>query len=90
MEATKAYVDIFPEIFNKSFVNFTTWYSYCGILFQPNQMKLIITRLRSRISDINLARLLRISIEGPEPNNIDFNEIIDVFEREKKKKKKKE
>ena len=55
------------------------------MLFQPNQMKLIITRLRSRISDINLARLLRISIEGPELNNIDFNEIIDVFKRKKQK-----
>lgn len=31
-----------------------------------SQMKLIKTRLRNRISDTNLPRLMRITIEGPE------------------------
>ena len=35
-------------------------------------MKLVKTRLQNRISDINLARLMRIAIEGPEPADIDF------------------
>ena len=31
-----------------------------------SQMKQIKTRLRSRLSDLNLPRLMRIAIEGPE------------------------
>ena len=44
-----------------------------------SQMKLIKTRLRNRISDVNLARLMRITIEEPELTSIVFNEILDVF-----------
>ena len=40
-----------------------------------SQMKLIKSRLRSRISDINLARLMHIAIECPDLNSVDFNEI---------------
>ena len=42
-------------------------------------MKLVKTPLRSRINDINLARLMRIAIEGPELSIVDFNEVMDVF-----------
>ena len=35
--------------------------------------------LRSRISDINLARLMQITIKGPELTSVDFNEILEVF-----------
>ena len=27
----------------------------------------------------NLARLMRIAIEGPELSSVDFNEIVDIF-----------
>ena len=37
------------------------------------------TRLRSRISDSNLAKFTRIAIEVPDLTTVDFNEIIDVF-----------
>ena len=37
------------------------------------------TRLCNRLSDINLARLLRIVIEGPELISANFNESLDVF-----------
>ena len=36
------------------------------------------TRLRNRLSDINLARLMCIVIEGPELTSVHFNEILDV------------
>ena len=39
-------------------------------------MKLVKTRLCNRVSDINLARLIRIAIEGPELTAI---EILEVF-----------
>ena len=44
-----------------------------------SQMKLIKTHLSSRISDVNLARLMRITIEGPELASIDFKEILEIF-----------
>ena len=42
-------------------------------------MKLVKTRLRSRINDRNLARLMPIATEGPELVHVDFNEILDIF-----------
>ena len=48
-----------------------------------SQLKLVKTRLRSRISDSNLAKLMRIAIEVPDLTTVDFNEIIDVFKKEK-------
>ena len=38
-------------------------------------MKMIKTRLRNRLSDENLAQLMRIAIEGPEPEFVDFDAI---------------
>ena len=35
-----------------------------------SQMKFVKTRLRNRLSDINLARLMRIVIEGPELTSV--------------------
>ncbi len=37
------------------------------------------TQLRNRISDTNLAKLMRIVIEGPELSFVDFNEIVVIF-----------
>ena len=42
-------------------------------------MKLVKTRIRSRINDHNLASLMRIATEGPELVHVDFNEILDIF-----------
>ena len=33
------------------------------------------------LSDENLARLMRIAIEGPEPEYVDFNAILDIFKQ---------
>ena len=56
------------------------------LLYLPIQLnapsanfKLVKTRLRRRISDSNLAKLMRIAIEAPDLTTVDFNEIIDVF-----------
>ena len=42
-------------------------------------MKMVNTRLRNRISDVNLPKLMRIAIEGPDLSIIDFQEILEVF-----------
>ena len=39
-------------------------------------------RLRSRISDSNLSRLMRTAIEGLELSAVDFNEILDVYKEQ--------
>ena len=75
MEATNA----FPDIFKLINILLTLPLGTATVEHSFSQMKLIKTRLRSRISDVNLARLLRIAIEGPELNDIDFNEVLDVF-----------
>ena len=44
-----------------------------------SQMKLIKTRLRSRLSDSNLEHLMKISIEGPPLTDVDlfyFNLVL--------------
>ena len=40
-----------------------------------SQKKIVKTHLRNR----NLARLMRIVIEGPELTSVTFNEILDVY-----------
>ena len=45
-------------------------------------MKSVKTRLRNRRSDIDLARLMHIVIEGPELTSVNFNEILDVFKEQ--------
>ena len=42
-------------------------------------MKMIKTRLRNHLSDLNLTHLMRIAIEGPRLNLVNFNEILDIF-----------
>ena len=42
-------------------------------------MKVVKTRLSSRMNDVNLARLMRIAIEGPQLSTTDFSEILDIF-----------
>ena len=44
-----------------------------------SQMKEIKISLRNRISDINLAELMRIEVEGPEFRLVDFQQIVNIF-----------
>ncbi len=44
-----------------------------------SQMKLVKNRLRSRLSDVSLAQLMRVAIEGPEPTKVNFEEILAIF-----------
>ncbi len=44
-----------------------------------SQMKLVKNRLWNRLSDVSLAILMRVAIEGPELTDIDFEEILNIF-----------
>ena len=50
-----------------------------------SQMKMIKTRLRNRLNDSNLTRLMRIGIEGPELNSVNFAEILDIFKQKNRR-----
>ena len=70
MESSDAYTDIFPAIFtlmNSLPVGTAT----AERTF--SQMKLVKTRLRNRISDSNLPKLMRIAIEGLNLLNINIS-----------------
>ncbi len=44
-----------------------------------SQMKLVKNRLRSHLSDVSLAVLMRVVIEGPELTKVNFEEILAIF-----------
>ena len=44
-----------------------------------SHLKMIKTRLRSLLSDCSVAQLMRISIEGPEIDALEFEEILEIF-----------
>ncbi len=48
-------------------------------LTTPTFTHLIKNCLRSRISDINLGRLMRIAIEGPQLTEVNFHQILDII-----------
>ena len=85
MESTEAYTSIFPEMFKLLNILLSLPVGTATVERSFSQMKLIKTRLRSRISDHNLARLMRIAIEGPELSVVDFNEILDVFKEKNRR-----
>ena len=85
MESTNAYTDIFPEIFKLLNILLTLPVGTATVERSFSQMKLVKTRLRNRVSDINLARLMRIAIEGPELTTINFNDILEVFKEKNRR-----
>ena len=58
---------------------------YLIMLFSFSQMKMIKTQLRNLLNDSNLTRLMRIAIEGPELNSVNFAEILDIFKQKNRR-----
>ena len=79
MESCDGYADIFPEIVKLLNILLILPVRTASVQCSFSQMNLVKTRLRSRINDCNLARLMRIATEGPELVHVDFNEILDIF-----------
>ncbi len=82
MESTSAYIDIFPEIFKLMNLILALLVGTASVERSFSKMKLNKNRLRNRISDSTLPKLMRIAIEGPEQSEIDFSEILEVFQKE--------
>ena len=78
MESCDGYADLFPEIIKLLNILLVLPVGTALVERSFSQVKLVKTRLRSRINDRNLARLMWIATEGPELH-VDFNEILDIF-----------
>ena len=63
MESSGGYAALFPEIFKLIKILLALPVGTATVEHSFSQMKLIKSRLRSRISDINLARLLHIALK---------------------------
>ena len=74
-----AYGGIFPEMFKLINIMLTFPVGTATVERSFSQMKIIKTRLRNRLNDTNLKRLMRIAIEGSEMKLVDFDEVLDVF-----------
>ena len=79
MESSGAYTDIFPEMFKLLDIVLALPLGTASVERSFSQMKLVKTRLRNRISDNNLAKLMRIAIEGPELTSVDVEAILNIF-----------
>jgi len=79
MESSEAYTGIFVQTFKLLNIILALPVGTATVERSFSQMKMIKTRLRNRLSDCNLARLMRIAIEGPELPAVDFTEILEVF-----------
>ena len=73
MESCDGHADIFPEIIKLLNILLVLPVGTASVERSFSQMKLVKTRLRSRINDRNLARLMRIATEEPELVHVDFN-----------------
>ena len=78
MHSSEAYVGIFPETYTLINIMMTLPVGTATVERSFSQMKI---RLRNRLFDENLARLMRIAIEGPEPELVDFDAILDIFKQ---------
>ena len=86
MQVTEAYKGIFPQIFKLIDIILALPIGTATVERSFSDMKMIKTRLRNRLSDCNLDRLMKIAIEGPaELNSVAFDEILDIFKEKNRR-----
>ncbi len=79
MQEHEAYESIFPQMFCLMNILLSISMSTATVDRSFSLMKLLKNRLRNKLSDVSLAILLRIAMEGPELTDIDFEEIFNIF-----------
>ena len=85
MEATEAYRGIFPHTFKLIYILLSMPIGTATVERSFSEMKMIKTRLRNRLSDYNLKRLMTIVIEGPEMSSVPFEQILDIFKQKNRR-----
>ena len=73
-----SYACIFPETFKMMNIFLALPIGTAWVERSFSHLKLIKTRLRSRLSDSSVVQLMRISIEGPEIDAEEFEEILEI------------
>ena len=85
MNKAHTYGGIFPETWKLLNITMALPVATATVECSFSQMKLIKTRLRSRLSDSNLKHLMKISIEGPPLTNVNFNAILNIFKQKNRR-----
>ena len=85
MQTTDAYKGIFPQTFTLLNILLAMPVGTATVERSFSQMKMVKTRLRNRLSDCNLSRLMKIAVEGPELNDVPFEEILAVFKEKNRR-----
>ena len=67
---------IFPETFKMMNIFLALPIGTASVERSFSHLKMIKTWLRSRLSDCSVAHLIRISIEGPEIDAVEFHRIL--------------
>ncbi len=79
MQKCDSYKAIFPQMLSLMNILLAIPVSTATVERSFSQMKLVKNRLRSRLSDVSLAQLMRVAIEGPELTNVNFEESLAIF-----------
>ena len=85
MQTSEAYKGIFPQTFSLLNIILSLPIGTATVERSFSDMKMIKTRLRNRLSDCNLSRLMLIAIEGPELKEVNFEEILNVFKEKNRR-----
>ena len=81
MESGSSYSNIFSETFELMNILLTLPIGTASVERSFSQMKIIKTRQRNRLTDVTLAQLMRIAIEGSDHTLVNFEEILEVFKQ---------
>ena len=74
-----SYACIFPHTFKMMNFSLVLLIGTASVERSFSHLIMIKTWLRSRLSDCSVAQLMRISIEGPEIDAAEFEEILEIF-----------
>ena len=85
MQASDAYQGIFPQTFTLLHILLALPVGTATVERSFSEMKIVKTRLRNRLSDCNLERLMKISVEGPEMKDVGFEEVFGVFKEKNRR-----
>ena len=77
---------LFPNLHTIARINLSIPVSTASVERSFLQMKLIITRLRSCLSDKSLSNLMKIAIESPDQlTDQDLEQVIDIWQRKNRR-----
>ena len=79
MQSFESYRSIFPQTCKLVSILLTIPVGTATMERSFSHMKIIKNRLRNRLSDASLDKLMRVAIEGPDLSNVNFSQILDIF-----------